>query len=154
MEGWLAVMAAPPVYSTRFKIGAVIVLTLALAAFAVAYLSTQEGGDDPIIASGGAADVVETLIPARGEQVPQQQTVGIDLVGGWDASLTVNSVEIPPDELQVTRELSLVQFTPADGRAVEQFQPGENCVHATIWPLSEGRGGESTRTVGWCFEVV
>lgn len=147
-------MAGSPVYSTRFKIGAVVVLTAAIAAFVIAYLSTQEGGDDPIISSGGASDAIETLIPARGSQVPQQQTVGVDLAGGWDAALSVNGVEIPPDELQVTRELSLVQFTPADGRIVEQFQPGENCVEATIWPLSEGRDGDETRTVGWCFEVV
>ncbi|MFP3900111.1 MAG: hypothetical protein ACLFXM_04600 [Acidimicrobiia bacterium] len=147
-------MAAAPVYSTRFKLVAALVLTVAIAAFVTAYLATQQGDDDPVVSSGAASEAVENLIPDRGDQVPQQQTVGVDLAGGWNAALAVNGVEIPDGELDVTPELSLVQFTPADGRTVEQFQPGRNCVEATIWPLSEGRGGEETRTVGWCFDVV
>ncbi|HEX6236638.1 MAG TPA: hypothetical protein VFZ68_05565 [Acidimicrobiales bacterium] len=148
-------MAAAPVYSTRFKVVAALVITVAAAAFVTAYLATQQGSDDPVVSSGAASEAVESLIPDRGAQVPQQQpTIGVDLAGGWDAALAVNGVEIPDDELDVTPELSLVQFTPADGRAVEQFRPGRNCVEATIWPLSAGRDGEETRTVGWCFDVV
>ena len=147
-------MAAAPVYSTRFRLVAVIVLTAATAAFVVAYLGLREGSDDPVVSSGAASEAVERLIPARGSQVPQQETIGVDLAGGWSAALTVDDVEIPADELDVTPELSLVQFTPDDGRTVEQFQPGRNCVEATIWPLSEGRGGGQTRTIGWCFDVV
>jgi len=154
MEGWLSDMSSRPVYSTRFKVGAAVVVTLAVAAFVLAYLSVKDGSTDPIVSSTGAADAVEDLIPRRGNQVPQQSTVGIDLRSGWEAALSINGQPIPPDQLRVTPEIGLVEYTPGDGQAVEAFRPGENCVDATVWPVSEGRGGGSTRTVSWCFEVV
>jgi hypothetical protein len=142
-----------PVYSTRFKIVAAVVLAAAIAAFVGAYFTFTEGDDDPVLRSGGQDEYVERLVPDRNSQVPQQSPVGIDLVTGWTGVLVVNGVEIPEDELNVTQELGLVEFMPADGRTVEQLEGGQNCVTAVVWPLAEGRdrGG---RTVTWCFEVV
>lgn len=154
VEGWLPVMAGTSPYSTRFKIGAVLVLTLATVAFVAAYLVAQEGGEDPVVGSTSAGDVVEALLPPRGDQVPRQSTVGIDLVSGWDAALRLDGTDIPLDQLQVTPELSLVQYTPGEGKVTEELRNGQNCVDATIWPLAEGRGGAATRVIHWCFEVV
>jgi hypothetical protein len=147
-------MARPPVYSTRFKVFAVFMLAVAVAAFVGAVLASTSGDDNeaPILSAGGE-DVVESLIPARDSQVPQQTTVGIDLLVGWVGTLVVNGTEVPEDQLDVTPELALIQFTPGDGRAVEQLRGGRNCVEAIVWPLSEGReSGE--RRVSWCFTVV
>ena len=70
-------------YSTRFKVVAVIVLALAIGAFVAAYLATSDEGDDELGTSGAIGnDIVEQRIPAPNSQVPQQQTVGIDLVSG------------------------------------------------------------------------
>jgi hypothetical protein len=146
-------MPAAPVYSTRFRIVAVLVLTLAVGAFTVAYLSTRQGEDDAILHSGGTEDFVEALIPADNSQVPQQSTVGIDLVVGWEGTLVVDGVEIPPDQLSLTPELGLVQFTPDEGREIEQLSGGQHTVSAIVWPIAEGRDA-GARTVTWQFQVV
>ncbi|HLM65022.1 MAG TPA: hypothetical protein VK306_12040 [Acidimicrobiales bacterium] len=145
-------MSAPPLYTTRFKVIAALVLTAAIAAFAAAFLALDRNDDDPILSSGGADEYVEALLPARNSQVPQQETVGIDLIASWTGTLSVNGVEIPPDELQVTQELGLVQFTPGDGRAVEELRTGQNTIVATVWPLEEGR--EAATNVTWSFEAI
>jgi hypothetical protein len=86
-------------YSTRFKVIAVIVLALAIAAFVAAYLATSDEGDDALGTSGDAIgnEIVEQRIPAPGSQVPQQSTVGVDLLSGWEGTLQLNDVEIPMD---------------------------------------------------------
>jgi hypothetical protein len=145
-------MATSSPYSTRFKIGAAAVVALAAAVFAVAFVAFDSGDEDPVL-QGGDAAVVETLIPRRNAQVPQQTTIGIDLVTGWDAELLVDGVEIPEDQLSRTPEIGLVEFTPGEGRAVEELDPGQNCVTAVIWSLEDGRG-VADRTIPWCFEVV
>jgi hypothetical protein len=145
-------MAKISPYSTRFKIGAAAVVAVAALLIGYAIVGLDDGGDDPVL-QGGDQAVVENLIPARNEQVPQQQKVGIDLANGWDAALIVNGVEIPEDELRRTPQLGLVEFTPASGTAVEELQTGRNCVTAVIWRLQDGRG-VNDRSVPWCFEVV
>ena len=145
-------MATSSPYSTRFKIGAAAVVALAGAVFAVAFIAFDSGDEDPVL-QGGDAAVVETLIPRRNAQVPQQTTIGIDLVTGWDAVLVVDGVEIPEDQLSRTPEIGLVEFTPGEARAVEELDPGQNCVTAVIWSLEDGRG-VADRTIPWCFEVV
>jgi hypothetical protein len=150
---WCPVPTTTPVYSTRFKLLAAALLALAIAAFVGAYLTFAQGEDDPVLRSGGQNEYVEALIPERNSQVPQQTTVGIDLATGWTGVLVINGVEIPEDQLNVTEELGLVEYTPADGLAVEQLEGGQNCVTAVVWRLSEGRD-EGGRNVTWCFEVV
>jgi hypothetical protein len=144
-------MAQTSPYSTRFKVIAVLVLTLAISLLVLAALSLGDN-EDPVL-SADDAQVVEALIPRRDSQVPQQSTVGIDLVVGWSGTLVVNGVEIPPDELVTTPEIGLIEYTPGEGKAVEQFQAGQNCVTAIIWPLAQGRG-PADRQIPWCFEVV
>lgn len=152
MGGWLPAMATPPVYSTRFKLAAAAVVAVAAVLVAVAVRMIDDGGDDPVLRGGDAA-VVENLLPRRNAQVPQQSNVGIDLVTGWEGTLVIDGTEIPEDELQVTPEIGLIEFTPGDGRAVEELDPGRNCVSAVIWRISDGRGVDD-RTIPWCFEVV
>jgi hypothetical protein len=146
------VMAATSVYSTRFRIVAALLVTLAVTAFVLAYFIAQEGGDDPVLESGGV-DFVEELFPQRNAQVPQQSSVGIDLESDWTGTLIVNGVEIPQDQLQVTDELGLIQYTPGEGRAVEELRGGTNSVTAVVWPRSETRE-TGAQDITWTFEVV
>ena len=141
-------------YSTRFKVIAMIVLALAIAAFVAAYLATSDEGDDTLGTSGDATgnEIVEQRIPAPGGQVPQQSTVGIDLLSGWEGTLQLNDVEIPMDQLKLTPELARIEFTPGDGKVVEELQAGLNCVTAIVWPIPEGR--DAAREIPWCFTVV
>jgi hypothetical protein len=143
---------SPSPYSTRFKIVAAAVVAVAVLLLALAVRSFDDGNDDPVLRSGGE-DVVEALIPRRDAQVPQQSSVGIDLAIGWEGTLVIDGVEIPADQLEITPELGLIQYTPGDGKAVEELRPGQNCVSAVIWRSQDGRG-VADRTIPWCFEVV
>ena len=145
-------MARTSVYSTRFKIGAAAVLAVAAAAFVLAFLAFQDGNEDPVL-QGGDSAIVEALIPRRDAQVPQQSSVGIDLATGWEGTLLVNGVEIPVDQLTLTPELGLIEFTPGEGKAVAELESGQNCVSALIWRIQDGRG-VADRTIPWCFDVV
>jgi len=140
------------VYSTRFKIVAAAVISVAIVAFALAYVTAKDGSDDPVLEAGNA-DYVETLLPERNAQVPQQSSVGIDLVADWTGILVLNGTEIPEDELQITPELGLIQYTPAKGKAVEELRAGTNSITAVVWPRSESRETAS-QNVTWTFEVV
>ena len=144
-------MAQTSPYSTRFKVIASLVAAAAIALFAVAILTLSGNKDQGLSADN--AQVVDALIPAANTQVPQQSSVGIDLAPGWDGVLQINGVEIPEDELVVTPQTGLIMFTPGDGKAVEQFDTGRNCVTAVIWRIEDGRG-TADRQVPWCFEVV
>jgi hypothetical protein len=145
-------MAETPVYSTRFKVAAVAVLAVAITLFVLAIGAFEDGGDDPVL-QGGDAAVVENLIPRRDAQVPQQSNVGIDVQTGWEGTLVIGGVEIPRGQLQITPEIGLIEFTPAEGMAVEELATGQNCVSAVIWKISDGRG-VADRTIPWCFDVV
>jgi hypothetical protein len=144
-------MADSP-YSTRFRIVAALVVAAAVAIFVGVFVVFDSGDEDPVL-QGGDAAVVENLIPRRNAQVPQQSSIGIDLVTGWDGTLMIGDVEIPRDQLVLTPEIGLIEFTPGPGLAVEELESGQNCVTAIIWPQSEGRGVED-RTIPWCFDVV
>ena len=117
----------------------------------LAYFSAQEGTDDPVLESGNA-EFVETLIPQRNAQVPQQSSVGIDLASDWTGVLVINGDEIPEDELQITDELGLIQYTPGPDKAVEQLQTGVNTITAVVWPRSQSR--EAAQNITWTIEVV
>ena len=145
-------MADPSPYSTRFRIVAALVFAVAVALLAFAVIGLDEGNDDPVL-QGGDRAVVENLIPRRNAQVPQQSGVGIDLVTGWDGTLVVSGVEIPRDQLVLTPEIGLIEFTPGPDKAVEELASGENCVTAVIWRVSDGRGVDD-RSIPWCFDVV
>ena len=146
-------MPDTPVYSLRFRIVAGLVVALAAGLFTLAYLSFQEGSEDPILQSGDADEFVDDLIPQRNAQVLQQQTVGIDLIPTWTGVLVIDGTEIPQDELQVTQEIGLIQYTPNEGQAVEQLLAGTNTGNAIVWPLAESPE-TAARTISWTFEVV
>lgn len=142
----------PPLYSTRFKILASVLVTLAVGALVVAYLSTSSGDDDGVVASGGTSAFVERLLPGRDTQVVQQGTVGIDLAPGWSGTLVIDGVAIPAADLVVNDALNLVQFTPGPDKVMEALPVGNICAQATVYELSTGPG--DSRVVSWCFDVI
>lgn len=145
-------MADTSPYSTRFRIVAALVFAVAVALLAVAVVGLDDGNDDPVL-QGGDRAVVENLIPRRNAQVPQQSSVGIDVMTGWEGTLVIGGVEIPREQLVVTPEIGLIEYTPGPDKAVEELATGENCVTAVIWRVSDGRGVDD-RTIPWCFDVV
>jgi hypothetical protein len=145
-------MARTPTYSRRFKLVAAAVVAVAGTMLFFAIRAFDDGGEDPVLRGDDAA-IVEDLVPRRNAQVPQQSNVGIDLATGWEGTLVIRGVEIPEDELQITEEIGLIEYTPGDGKTVEALESGQNCVSALIWRIEDGRG-VADRTIPWCFEVV
>jgi hypothetical protein len=143
---------AGPIYSTRFKIVAAIVILVATGLLTIAYLVATDD-DDALSGSGGTREFVEALIPPENSQILQQSTVGIDLAPGWQGVLRLGGQEIPEDQLTVTEALNQVTFTPGPGKVMESLAPGRLCVQALVWRSAAGRDG-SERSVHWCFEVV
>lgn len=140
-------------YSTRFKVAAALVVTVAVGLFALAYTRSSDDNDDSIAQTGGTSQFVEALLPPEGSQVLQQATVGIDLVSGWQGTLRLDGVDIPEDQAPYDPALSRIEFTPGPGKILESLTPGRRCAQALVWQSSVGReNGE--RTVAWCFEVI
>jgi len=94
---------------------------------------------------------IEQFFPTEGDKIFQQEPVGLDLASGFDASLSLNGVAIPEDQLDKTAGLNLVLFTPGPGKEVEQYNQDQNCVVATFWPLSDVAAVTSR---SWCFSVL
>ena len=105
--------------------------------------------DDAVVVSG---DAVDALVPRPESEILRQEPVGVDLAVGYLAALAVNGIEIPDDQLQVNAPLGEYLFEVGEGKAIEDFIAGENCVTATYWRVSETRN--DGRQVTWCFEVT
>jgi hypothetical protein len=97
-------------------------------------------------------EIVEQLFPPADSEALQQVQVGIDLGNRFTGTLVVRGIEVPDDQLVREPALNQVFFSPGDGQVIEQWDPGQNCVQAIVWPIAEGRS--ESRTVDWCFEVT
>ena len=140
-------------------------LTAGAAIFLIAFFVANTDTDGDVIFSDPA---IEALIPAQGSEVLRQSQVGIDLVSGFEAELTINGVPIPPDEVNILRNpenpdesaeapgtfsdtINRFLYQPLEGRAVPELKGDENCAVANFWPLSDP---SDIRTVQWCFTVA
>jgi hypothetical protein len=115
------------------------------------YFAGQAGTPSPL-ADGPGDGVIEALVPTQGAEVLQQGRFGIDLAPGWDATLIVNDVAIPDDQLQRIPELNQVFFVPGEDKVIERLPPGENCISARFFPSASGEEESQVRT--WCFSVT
>lgn len=93
--------------------------------------------------------VIESLIPAPGDEVLSQVDVGIDLIDGYTADLTINGVAIPEEQLRRVEALNQISFRPDEGKALASLRGDENCAVALYWPIAQGRA--AARSVSWCF---
>lgn len=139
-----------PIYPIQFKIAAVVILAVVAVLSVIAYQMLAEESEDN---AGGGNDFVEAFLPPDGSQALQQETVGIDLAPGWQAKLFVLGEEVPEDQLRVVQSLNRLEFSPGEGKLVEAWSPGQNCLAATVWESAAGIES-SSRNVSWCFEVV
>ncbi|MGI9621594.1 MAG: hypothetical protein ACR2PK_02060 [Acidimicrobiales bacterium] len=142
-----------------------VVLAGGVAIFVIAFVVADTPSDDDVIFSHPA---IEALLPAEGSEVLRQSQVGIDLIAGYEAELTINGTPIPPDQVNVFRNpddpgesaeqagafattINRFVYQPLEGRAVPELKGDENCATATFWPTSDPT---DIRTVEWCFTVA
>jgi hypothetical protein len=125
-----------------------------LAMFVGAGLVGNSGRDDQSVASNPAIDA---LIPNRGDEVLQQQSVGIDLAAGWQlVRLTISpdgNCGFPVDVTAETRYVEGLQqyvFTPDEGQLIQALSADENCAMATFAEIANPTNSE---TIDWVFTV-
>ncbi len=127
-----------------------VLLGLAALAGAVAIvlaLLLADTDNNDVTVTGNAA--VDELIPPRSAEVLAQETVGIDLAPGYDAQLTINGVDIPPDQLRHLPNLNRFTFRPDQGKVIERLQAEQNCALVAYWRQEVGPA--EADTISWCF---
>jgi hypothetical protein len=142
----------PPMPQGRYRALVAVAVGLAILAIALGVRATRTGGDDPITVTG-RPDVVEALIPGRGDEVVQQFEVGIDLAPGYEGGLAINGIEIPEEQLRLVPEQNQVFFQPGEDQVITELLAGPNCVVATVWRSAVGPG-EANESFQWCFEAT
>ena len=139
----------------RIRVGIVALALFGIVGFVVAALLGSGGDDSDRAVTAGPA--VDRVIPNPGDEVLQQQRVGVVL----DARYRLSSMVILPsdnatDGVDVTAEvdhtegLNRFEFAPGEGRLIEALSPDTNCVVARFVLIARP---EESDTVRWCFEV-
>ena len=141
-----APFAAAMPKAVRRTIIAVLLAVAALAAFGLTRLGTDGSQPDE--------SILRSFSPAANDKIPQQGQIKVDLMTGWDGTLTVDQREIPKDQLirntdeRLASYQSLI-FQPGTGKALEYFPAGQNCATVTYWQVATGPSQSFTKT--WCF---
>ena len=79
-----------------------LLLTMGICGVILGFALSSQGSSD-IRVEGNP--IIESLLPEPDSEVLRQSFVGIDLISGYEAELTINGVPIPPDEINVLRDL-------------------------------------------------
>jgi hypothetical protein len=100
---------------------------------------------------GGLPPPVQRVSPGDGELVLSQARIVLQLEPGYRASLVVDDVPVPDDQIVFTEETGLHVFTPGPGLAIEEWSPGFHVVVATWERMS---GGPNPGSMRWSFRVA
>ena len=144
----------PPRSSLRIRVSIAALILFGILGFVVAALV---GSDDDADSAVTASPAVDRVIPSPGDEVLQQQQVGVVL----DARYRLSSLVVYPSEqigngVDVTAEVNHIEglnrfeFDPGEGRLIEALSPDTNCAVATFVLIARP---EEADTVRWCFEV-
>lgn len=143
----------PPRSSLRVRVSIAALILFGILGFVVAAL-IGSGDDDSAVT---ASPAVDRVIPNPGDQVLQQQQVGVVL----DARYRLSSLVVYPSEqagngVDVTAEVNHIEglnrfeFDPGEGRLIEALSPDTNCAVATFVLIARPEEADTAR---WCFEV-
>ena len=144
----------PPRSSLRVRVSIAALILFGVLGFVVAALiGSGDDADEAVTAS----PAVDRVIPNPGDQVLQQQQVGVVL----DARYRLSSLVVYPSEqvgngVDVTAEVNHIEglnrfeFDPGEGRLIEALSPDTNCAVATFVLIARPEEADTAR---WCFEV-
>ena len=143
-----------PRSSLRVRVSIAALILFGILGFVVAALV---GSGDDADSAVTASPAVDRVIPSPGDEVLQQQQVGVVL----DARYRLSSLVVYPSEqagngVDVTAEVNHIEglnrfeFDPGEGRLIEALSPDTNCAVATFVLIARP---EEADTVRWCFEV-
>lgn len=137
----------------RVRVGIAALVVLGILGLVWAALSGSDD-DEAVVNTAGP---VSRLIPASGDEVLQQQRVGVVL----DVRYRLTSLVIFPSDqtsggVDVTAQvdhiegLNQFEFAPGEGRLIEALSPDTNCAQANYALIARP---DETGNVRWCFEV-
>ena len=141
---------------------------LAIGLFLIIYgFATARTGRD----AQGLPDEIESIAPAKGDQVLRQSTIEVDLIAGYRGVLVIDGQELPVVDLEssatvepgqsINSDVKTTKFEPGnntltyqpqEGAPIAQFATGLHEVKVIYWKIEEGR--EASRSYTWQFEVI
>jgi hypothetical protein len=107
--------------------------------------------------------------PPPGGQAPQQTTVGLELLPGYDGRITINGIVIPEEQMDGAvdpQSLSAadlqkygirpnnrnrVYFTPGPGKVIETFKTGT--VFVNVRYFRDRQPSKTLNIVSWTFKI-
>ncbi len=102
--------------------------------------SASADGDDAGSGDGAAADNVavggpiEAFLPRSGEASACSEEVGVDLIPGYGADLTINGITIAPEQMNVNLDEAgeiTNEITASRSLGHYTFRPDDNCPNGT-----------------------
>lgn len=117
--------------------------------------------------------MIERMSPGPGDQVLQQSQILVDFVDGYEASLTVDGVElettrldeltgsngqvkpgaqvdVPPTAIYDPGNFT-ISFLPQSGAPIETFSQGQHSATVRFWKIEDGPA--KSATFSWEFEA-
>jgi hypothetical protein len=148
------------VNDTLRRVLTTLVIVACVGLLIVAAQHTRRGDlDEPTFTGGAPASegeaakpIVELQAPTPESSVLSQAQLLIDLASSYSASLVINGVVIPDDQLLTRPELNQVSFAPGAGKVIEKLPAGRNCVEADIYRIDGVE--EDVPPARWCFNVT
>ncbi len=140
--------------SLRIRVSIAALILFGIAGLVVSALVSGEDDSDN---AATASPAVDRVIPAAGDEVLQQQQVGVVLDPRYQMSSlvifpgsgTTGAVDVTDEVLHV-EGLNRFEFNPGAGQLIEALSPDVNCAVATFVLIARP---EEADTVRWCFSV-
>ena len=139
----------------RIRVGIAALAVLGILGLVVAALVGS--GSDDADSAVTASPAVDRVIPSPGDEVLQQQRVGVVLDARYRlSSLVVYESDQVTGGVDVTAEVNHIEglnrfeFVPGEGRLIEALSPDTNCAVATFVLIARPEEADTAR---WCFEV-
>lgn len=141
-------MAAVKAWVRRGVVGAAVLVAGVL-------LFTTFQGDQPgdQVVRGAVLDV----FPERGTVALRQGAIGVDLAFGYTATLSIDSVSIPDDQLDTLAGINRVSFSPGPGKEIESLAEGRHCATVTYSATDAAEAsarGSNMQPFTWCFTAA
>ncbi|MEO6121707.1 MAG: hypothetical protein ABIW46_03745 [Acidimicrobiales bacterium] len=143
-------MAAPATRPRLFTLPRVIMSLLLAVAFAGMYVAftLHDDTSNPRL----RPQAVRSVSPEPDSLQLRQTEIFAELEPLFSATLMVNDVVIPDDQLQVIEGLNRYSFTPGEGQEIEQLPAGRNC--AVIRYQRVGDDASLPASFRWCFNIA
>lgn len=122
-------------------------LAVAFAALITAVVLIDTDGDPATL-----PEPLQSVFPLPNDVVARQTGIEVDLPIGYELTLSIDGIHIPPDEITVLEGVGRHRWRPAPGRTIEQWEPGSHLIEITWDRVAGGRpdpGGFS-----WTFRVT